>query len=184
MKPCHPPAPPQLPVPAWLLRRQRVPRLASPVPRQRRHAPPPPWAAGKSLCPGNPKQSWVCPAATALPQAGGGSQRGSTRVPTENQSSGCSDWVKRQKMLLRPAGYPCSCPAWAAPAHGIAPHPRQGHRACPKGVRVGKEGTGAHLHSAALPQRTRLWRMRQVETGYPSLQLTVHPPQMWWHFVT
>lgn len=64
---------------------------------------------------------------------------------------GCFYWGKRQKMLPGP---PQSCPTQAAAAHGIAPRPGQGYPACAKGMRVGKEGAGAHLPSAALPQRT------------------------------
>lgn len=50
------------------------------------------------------------------------------------------------------AGCPHSCPAWAAPAGAsltIAPHPRQGHPACPQGRgwdRRGQQLTSAQQH--------------------------------------
>lgn len=181
VKPCHPPAPPQLPVPGWLLRRQRVPRLASPVPQQRRRAPPPPWAAGKSLCPGNPKQSWVCPAATALPQAGGGVlaglNRGSHREPVPRllrlgEEAKDAPGTCRVPLLLPCMGSP-------SPWHRT---PSQAGRPClSQGGGGGKGGVRGSPPLSSTATEDTIRRMRQVETGYASLW--VHPPQMWWHFV-
>lgn len=89
--------------------------------------PAPPWPAGKSLRPGNPKQSWVCPRAMALPQAGehpSGVQRG---FPQETSPQAALTRQRCKRCSWDPLG--TSTPAPHGQSQPTASHPVPGRDA-------------------------------------------------------
>lgn len=103
------------------------------------------------------------------------SWQGSNRAPTGNQCPAA---------LSRPRGKRCCWDAPGAPSPAllsVASIPGRGVL-LPQWDEDGKTGWGL-----TFPQRTRLWRMRQVGMGSPSFQEEVKActsPGIWWHFVT
>lgn len=103
------------------------------------------------------------------------SWQGSNRAPTENQCPAA---------LSRPRGKRCCWDAPGAPTPALLPVASIPGRGVllPPWDEDGKTGWGL-----TFPQRTRLWRMRQVGMGSRSFQEEVKActsPGIWWHFVT
>lgn len=104
--------------------------------------------------PGNPQQSWAWPGAQPPQRLGEEFWQGSNRVPTGNQSPAT---------LTRPRGKRC---CWDPLVPPLLPCPTPWHPfLLPQWDEDGKTGWGL-----TFPQRTRLWRTRQVGMGSPSFQ--------------